>query len=230
MKEADAPKLRPRIVIGVLLLALGLLAAIALVSRNLRPEPPPSSEAIENAPKTASPASEPRVAAHAVPKVNLISTAPSATTTGGAATVPASEDPAHETYVRQRIDELTALAMQDDPVAHSAILSELGNPDKEIRHTALEAIIQSQDQSAIPRLQEASSATEDPEEKAAILDAIKFMNLPSLTASLAVQDQNPVMDASPNRPPSFRRFQAMLDARRQHTLPEKSSQPPQAGQ
>ena len=56
----------------------------------------------------------------------------------------------------------------------------------------MEAIIQAYDQATISRLQEVSSATEDPEEKAAVLEAIKLMNLPSFTDHLATQDQNPL--------------------------------------
>ena len=213
---------------GVLLVAVGLLGIFALVSEALRSQPAHSAVG-GNVPQTASTPGEPHLTAHAVPNVNSVSTKPPTGTADGEATTVASEDAEHEAYVQRRIDELNALAMQDDPVAHSAILSELGNPDKEIRHAALEAAIQAHDQSAIPRLREISSATEDAEEKTAVLEAIKLINLPSLTDSLAAQDPNPRVNTSSNRSPAFRRFRAMMDARRQNTTPDKPSQPPQAG-
>jgi aminopeptidase N len=220
--------MRPKVVFGVLLLGFGLLGVFALVSEALRPQPPHSAKD-GNALQTAPNPGEPRVTARSVPNVNLVSTAASTGTADGEATAAASEDAEHGAYVQRRIDELNALAMQDDPVAHDAILSELGNPDKEIRHAALEAAIQAHDQSTIPRLQDFATATADAEEKAAALEAIKWINMPSLADSLAAQDQNPPTNSSSNQSPAFRRFRAMMDASRHNTAPDKSSQPPQIG-
>ena len=213
---------------GVLSLAFGLLGVIALVSRGLRPQPASLLEGSGNVPQTASRSSKPRVMAHAVPsRLNLVPAAPLVGADDSTATAPAPETLGYEAYVQQRIAQLNALATHDDPLAHGAILSDVTNPDKEIRHAALEAMIQAQDQSAIPRLREIAATTGDADEKAAILDAVKFMSLPSLTDSLAVQDQNPAV--SSDQPPAFRRFHALLDAHMRHTQRDNSSPPP-AGQ
>jgi HEAT repeat protein len=83
--------------------------------------------------------------------------------------------------VCRRTAELNELAMQDNPEAHQQIADELKNPDKEIRKAALEALKQANDRSVVPQMQQMADQTDDPGEKQAILDAIDFINLPSLT-------------------------------------------------
>jgi hypothetical protein len=72
----------------------------------------------------------------------------------------------------------------NDTEARDIILSELDNSDREIREGALEAAIQFSDRSVIPRLREAADRTSDATEKEAILAAIDYLNLPSLTEYL----------------------------------------------
>jgi hypothetical protein len=59
------------------------------------------------------------------------------------------------------------------------------NPDKAIRKGALEAAIQFGDRSVVPTLQDIAAQTDDPAEKAEILAAIDYINLPSLTEYLS---------------------------------------------
>ena len=94
------------------------------------------------------------------------------------------EEESHEQKVRQRIAELNDLAMNSDTNSLSTILAELNNSDKEIRKGALEAVIQFADRAAIPRLHEIADRTEDATEKAALLEAIEYLKLPSLTEYL----------------------------------------------
>ena len=96
-----------------------------------------------------------------------------------------ARNPADAAYIQRRIDELNDLAMEDDPVAHGAILAELTNPEKEIRQAALECLIQAHDQMAVPRLRELLGITADPAEQTALRAAIKSINLPSLTDYVA---------------------------------------------
>ena len=77
--------------------------------------------------------------------------------------------------------------MNNDDASRDAIWAELKNPDKAIRKAALEAAIQFGDRSVVPRLKEIAGQTEDPAEKAAIQQAIDYINLPSLTERLAEQ-------------------------------------------
>ena len=87
----------------------------------------------------------------------------------------------HQAYVDSRVEELMDLAMTDDPNSLNTILSELTNRDPEIRKAALEASVQFGSRDAIPKLTDAASQTDDPKEKAAIVEAIEFLKLPSAT-------------------------------------------------
>jgi HEAT repeat protein len=150
-----------------------------------------------------------------------------ATDESNAADSPA-DDVEHELYVQETIAEWNAMAAQGDPRARDAVLAEMADPDREIRHAALETIIQFQDQSAIPRLHEIAATTGDPKEKAAILDAIKFMSLPSLTGAVDTQVQD--TSAPATSPHGFRRFHTLLDARSPHAGAENLSPASQSPQ
>ncbi len=91
----------------------------------------------------------------------------------------------HRMYVDSRVNELMDLGMMDDPDSLATILSELTNRDPEIRKAALDASIQFGSRDAIPKLMEAVSQTDDPKEKAEIVDAIELLKLPSATEVLA---------------------------------------------
>ncbi len=175
--------MRPRVAITVLLGAVLLLGVAALLSNLFRgpSEPPPTENATRPRAEAASTRPADRTAARPVPRSSFTGS----NTAIGA--TPASNDLAHSEYVRRRIAELDALAMKDDAVSRDMILSELQNPDRAIRKGALEAAIQFNDRSVIPRLQEAAALTEDPAEKAEILEAIEYIKLPSLTEYLAEQ-------------------------------------------
>jgi len=98
------------------------------------------------------------------------------------ATMPSdSSEDAQKAYVEQRSAQLLEMAMTDDRTSLDSILSELANRDPEIRKAALEATIQFGSRDAIPKLADAASQTDDPNEKAALTDAIEFLKLPSLT-------------------------------------------------
>ena len=88
---------------------------------------------------------------------------------------------AHQAYVDQRSAQLMDLAMTDERGNLDTILSELSNRDPEIRKAVFEVTIQFGSRDAIPKLADAASQTDDPNEKAALADAIEFLKLPSLT-------------------------------------------------
>jgi HEAT repeat protein len=60
-------------------------------------------------------------------------------------------------------------------------LASLDSPDKKVRRAALEAVRGLDDRDAVPRLEDLASRTEDPEEKAALIEVADFLNLPSMT-------------------------------------------------
>ena len=98
--------------------------------------------------------------------------------------------------IEQRVVELEALSGTTDESSVSAILSELGNPEKEIREAAREAAIQSGAREAIPRLEELIERSEDADEKADIREAIEFLKLPSLTEHLAERKASALTNAA----------------------------------
>jgi hypothetical protein len=101
----------------------------------------------------------------------------------------------HEEYIAQRQAELTQLGMSDDPADLRTILSELNNKEPEIRSSALSAAVQFGDRdTTIPALQNELGWTEDPQEKVDIMNAIKYLQLPSfedVQANLAAAAPQP---------------------------------------
>jgi hypothetical protein len=176
--------MRPKVVFGILLLALGLVGLMVLVSQSFRQrQAPPAADGRNvsragSAPDTDAGSEKNAQATGVQPVVYPI---PAAVTNGGATNATTMSDAEHEQYVHQRTMELNALAMKNDAVSRDAILDEMQNPDKAIREAALEAAIQFDDRSVVLRLQEIAAQTEDSAEKAAILEAIDYINLPSLT-------------------------------------------------
>jgi hypothetical protein len=85
----------------------------------------------------------------------------------------------HDNYVLERRAELTGLGMSGNPASLKIILSELENPEPEIRKTALSATIDFGSKDAIPILQRELSWATDPQEQVDIKKAIEFLQLPS---------------------------------------------------
>ncbi len=79
--------------------------------------------------------------------------------------------------VTDRIARLMDLAMTDEAASLTSILWELNNPDRRIREAAVIATVQFGSPDALPALKEASSRTDDPEEKTEILKAIDFLSV-----------------------------------------------------
>jgi len=100
-----------------------------------------------------------------------------------------------EAYVAKRVVELQDLGMEDDSESLETILSELKNPDPDIRQAAVDAAVQFGSRDAIPRLLDAAAQTDDPKEKSAMLEAVEFLKMPTLAEALA-QTNNPSPPAS----------------------------------
>jgi hypothetical protein len=103
----------------------------------------------------------------------------------------ATPEAKHQAYVEARAAELMDLASADDSDSLNTILSELGNRDPEIRKAALEAAVQFGSRDAIPKLEDAELQADDPHERAAIADAIEFLQLPSLSETRAQNSAQP---------------------------------------
>lgn len=135
------------------------------------------------APRTAPPAAPEPVAAEPAPQA----AAPSklwAVTAHSTDTIPETDenqpsdhglnDPAAE-----KVAQLTDLAMSSDPASLKTIVSELNDGNAQVRRAAVAATVQFGSADAIPALRNQLSLTDDPREKAAIQDAIDFLQLPA---------------------------------------------------
>jgi HEAT repeat protein len=91
----------------------------------------------------------------------------------------------HQAFVDARTIELMDLAMNDDSQSLNTILSELNNRDPEVRKAAVEAAVQFGSRDAIPNLMDAAAQTDDPKEKAEIMEAIHFLKSPTLSEAAA---------------------------------------------
>lgn len=171
--------MRPKIVILILLAGLAGIIGIMLVKPQLTA--PIATKEISSTAASARPASE-----H-----ELMAESPGMT----AAIPPGAINPApvqlvvdeletnaeHEAEVQVKIDRLQELQAKDDPASLNAILAELVNPHQEVRAVAVEATIQFGNRNAIPTLKNLAATTTDNDEKRALLDAVDFLSLPTLT-------------------------------------------------
>ncbi len=94
---------------------------------------------------------------------------------------PAHLFPAQTNSVEETIALLEELGTRDDSESFQKIVSQLADANPEIRNAALEATMQFGNRDAIPMLKELAAKTHDAREKVEILDAIKFLGLPSLS-------------------------------------------------
>jgi hypothetical protein len=174
--------MRPKVVIGIAALAAVFLVVVIFASKTFHPQ----AQLISVAKNESASAAISNVSATSVPAPE-----PMPVFVPAAATV--TNDPAaHAKYVHKRIEELNDLAMNNDTDSRDAILSELEtNSDKQIRSAALEAAIQFDDRSVVPRLQQIAAETQDPQEKSDIEAAIDYINLPSLTEYVAAHPPSP---------------------------------------
>jgi HEAT repeat protein len=192
--------MRPKVVIIVITLGLFVFGTLFAIrqsanrpSKNSGPQPTISGTT-QPSDSLASAKAQP-LAEHAA--------APSGKGTPSDSASTASTEDAHQAYVEKRTAELMDIAMTDDRANLDTILSELANRDPEIRKAALDATIQFGSRDAIPKLTDAISQTDDPNEKTALADAIEFLKLPSLT-EIQAQSQ-PVANNGAAGPKSTRR-------------------------
>ena len=159
--------MRPKFVLSVLLVAFGVMALLGLLRPRSKVPAVAGGGALKNTPAPAARLEagvfQPVVEHPALPPVAHVA--------------PTN----HAEQVSERVAELQALAMNDGTNSLEVIFSELSNPDPQIRRAALEAVVQFGDRSAIPRLQGIAEQTENEVERADLLAAVEFLNLPELT-------------------------------------------------
>jgi hypothetical protein len=69
----------------------------------------------------------------------------------------------------------------NNPMIISALLDKLSHPEGEVRQAVLEALKQMDDTNAVPGLEQAMESIKDPREKVAVMEAIEYIKMPSVT-------------------------------------------------
>jgi len=177
--------MRPKIVILILVIAAGLVAALVMLKgvtgRSSHVQVSTNAEPINQEPP----------AITAVPANPNASNPPAMT-----------PEEARAAQIQQDLDvvrEALANGTVDPSVTEDILMDKVTNPEKEVRKAALEALTQLNDTNAIPRLQQAAQSLEDPHDKVAVLDAIAYLQLPETTPDTP-PETNSVNRAK--RPPS----------------------------
>jgi hypothetical protein len=157
--------MRPKVVILTLLVVVGLVAAMAILKGTRQKvavtPPPPEDAAVQE--QTHSNTSE-------LSSTNIAVQAP-------------VED------VQTLVQKITDIQAEGSPTpgGRAVLLAALSEAkDKEVRQAALNAIVQLDDTAAIPGLEQALPQIADPREKAAVMDAVEQLKLPSTTPEVAV--------------------------------------------
>ena len=169
-----------------IILPLALAAALIPALLFLKPAPPPAPA--ETADLTAYLTAPAAPASTAVPVRPIASPAAPAPVPTVAAPLPATADAEAEkeaAEIQAKIDRLEDLQANDDAESLHAILNELTDSNRVIRHAAIEAATQFRDRAAIPVLTDLAARTTDPEEKQELLDAVEFLTLPTYTEVMA---------------------------------------------
>jgi hypothetical protein len=157
--------MRPKVVIITLLVVVAVVATLAILKGVRQPVgvTPPSTED----------AGVPEEARTNAPELN-------STNVAAQTPIPDSET------LAQKITDIQAEG-SPTPQGRAVLLAALKEAkDKEVRQAALNAIVQLDDTAAIPGLEQAVPQLADPREKAAVLDAIDQLKLPSTTPEVGV--------------------------------------------
>jgi hypothetical protein len=105
----------------------------------------------------------------------------------------AAREEARQAYVAERIAQLRDLPVNTDPVALQTVLSEVSNPDPEIRQASLDIISQTGNRGVIPDLMKTAEQSEDASMKRAITETIEFLKLPTLTEVRRQKEPSPAV-------------------------------------
>ena len=210
--------MRPKVVIIILLLAVGVLGlavvlkttldnhngkqdvtapvdasasnGVAALANNDTSTPPgPGAVAVET---VASNQSRPPVA-QAPPVTQVVATTP---------------DQDRQAAIEKELDKINDALLDHgaDPKLVEGVREQLLNPEPEVRKAATETVRQLDDRGAIPKLKEALQSVEDVHEKAAILDAIEYLQIPDgipqFTSDTPPSGQPPsITNRQANQPP-----------------------------
>jgi hypothetical protein len=173
--------MRPKFVLAVLVLAVVTLGLFVIVKGlgTRQPGPVLSADATNAEPVTAA-------TNHVEPPMTNI-----------VATTPAEDSQARIEKEQEALNE-ALLAGPEDPNSLTTVAGRLVSPDAEVRRAAVTTAVHLGDTNIIPYLTAALATTEDPHEKAAILDALEYLKLPrGDEAQSDAMNTNPVPSVTP---------------------------------
>jgi HEAT repeats len=208
--------MRPKVVILVLVAAFGVLGGVALF------------KGLSNKSTTGGEPSGPVAQTPVAPAQSNPTNQASANVVAGQPVVVPEE--LRQAIIEKATDEIYDLQRQLDdsngPVIIAALLQKLADPEPEVRKVALRVLKDMNDTNAIPGLQKAVDATPDPREKVAILDAIDYIKMPSITDNvppeMATNYQSPgEIDTNVQFNPNFMRGRQRLH----NSQPAPANQP-----
>jgi hypothetical protein len=155
--------MRPKIVILVLMVAIGLVALAAVLKGVMGGHAPQEAQAPEPPPE------EP---ANTNPVIPQVSTTSSNT-----------EAILEQLRAKERakgLDQVRELQAQGagELATSELLLSMVTHREPEVRKAAVEALVQLNATNTIPGLEEALAATQDPREKIVLMDALTYLKLP----------------------------------------------------
>jgi hypothetical protein len=180
--------MRPKIVVLVLIMAIGLIALAAVLKGVLGGHAHQEAAALEPPP------AEPASPTATRPQVN-----PNSSNTA------AILEQLHAADVDRELDQIRELQAggADNPHTTGLLLGKVTHREPDVRKAALEALVQLNDTNAIPGLEQATSLIADPREKVAFMDAVAYLKLPGVTdgvpPELADASSNPAPAVAPDK-------------------------------
>jgi hypothetical protein len=102
--------------------------------------------------------------------------------TGNSGTTPVVTEEMRAAIVDKENEQIQELVGEVDgtnnPVIITALVEKVGNPEAEVRKSALAALVQMNDTNAVPELQREVDRLQDPRAKVEVMDTINYLNLP----------------------------------------------------
>jgi hypothetical protein len=166
--------MRPKIVLGMFVIGSVPLLFMALWWNSRNPpkdESTVASRALDLPNASAPPYSRQPVAVGPAVSIAVPSQPP---------TEQATEDE-RTALLEETLEDIQRLLHSGDLQSLMTILDQLSNPEKQVREAALDAVIRMDNPHAIPQLKVAAERAMDSKERAAILNAIEYLELPSLS-------------------------------------------------
>ena len=174
--------MRPKIVILVLVTAVGLIA-LAVVLKGVMGAHAPQEAQAPDAPPEESPSTN-----ATIPQV-------SANSSNNAAIL----EQLRRAELAKGLDRVRELEAQGpgDQATVDMLLAMLSNREPEVRKSAVQSLVQLNATNAVPGLEQALALTEDPREKIVLMDAINYLKLPGDVAPPPVAKADPAGGSTP---------------------------------